>query len=224
MLLIFYVALLLHLELPALTYQHVSRSARSRPEFVARHRHQYFKHGASRRSHTWQTDDTTGAGVFIEARSTSFIPLSEVASSSTTSAVKCPSDNGTLFASQKVQYDLLCDIDLLGENIYPCKKADSFEACLQTCGAYNDQPGIQDVSIGMVFTLDRLGPGYTDSCYLKHSLVTPVSVSFAPVAAIPHDANAGDNGSALTISKTGLLPSLCTEILTNIIRPRRIDN
>lgn len=88
-------------------------------------------------------------------------------------SVTCPSSNNTVYvaSAQDANYTVICDIDFVGQNIYPFVLASSFEDCMTQCESFN-QENIdgQTRCAGFVFSPGRVHD--VDDCYLKSALAS----------------------------------------------------
>lgn len=123
-------------------------------------------------------------------------------------SVTCPSNNNTVYTTspRTEPYNIICDIDFVGQNIYPFVLATSFDDCKNQCETFNSKnQGKDTLCAGFVFAPDRISD--TDDCYLKSALESPIIATIPLVGAtvIPASATLTSKFSSVTKGKSTFL-------------------
>ena len=122
---------------------------------------------------------------FVQGAQVMTLSLTSSATFSATTAIhNCPASNGETLATPETQYEILCDVDFVGQNIMPFLKAGSLETCVSFCDAHNNDTQTSETCNGVVFVPSRAGAGYADDCYLKSGLDSATTASTPLVAAV----------------------------------------
>jgi len=101
------------------------------------------------------------------------------------SPTRCPAENNTSYNLTPGidTYTVICDVDFVGQNIYPFVLATSFEACLMQCEEFNLKSANTSIRCaGFVYAPDRVSDA--DDCYLKSSLKSAVPATLSLIGAI----------------------------------------
>ena len=131
--------------------------------------------------------DTAGPSTTIEYLADSATPCSSTSCVTPTplpSTNACPSKNNSAYTSisDGDQYTILCDVDFIGQNIFPFVLASTFENCMSQCETYNNNNGDSGTKCaGFVFAPDRVNDA--DDCYLKSALKSAVPATISLVGA-----------------------------------------
>ncbi len=132
-------------------------------------------------------------------------------------SVTCPSSNGTAYTStpQDDHYTIICDIDFIGQNIYPFVLATSFDDCITQCEDFNLHSANGDTRCaGFVFAPERVNDA--DNCYLKSALNSAIPASISLVGA-----TIGTSTATYTVTSASPISSKSVLVLLPL---SRLDN
>lgn len=108
-------------------------------------------------------------------------------------------------------YTVICDIDFIGQNIYPFVLATSFEACLAQCEEFNlETVNGSTQCAGFVYAPGRVNDA--DDCYLKSSLNSPVRATISLIGATLGAATSTTTSFASTTNTSKFQLSYSTKI------------
>ena len=99
-------------------------------------------------------------------------------------SVTCPASNGTAYIStaQNDHYNIICNVDFIGQNIYPFVLATSFDDCMTQCENFNiHNANYNTRCAGFVFAPERVNDA--DDCYLKSAFNSAVSATISLIGA-----------------------------------------
>jgi hypothetical protein len=121
-------------------------------------------------------------------------PSSSPSPSSPIFCVATTTTNNTSFGP----YAIICDVDFVGQNIYPFVLASSFEACLAQCDQFNLKHAHTGSTrcAGFVYAPGRVNA--SDDCYLKSSLNSAVPATISLIGATLGTLT----GTAISVSST----------------------
>ena len=77
-------------------------------------------------------------------------------------------------------FGIICDVDYIGQNIYPFFLAGTFKRCVNYCTEYNEDHN-ETQCVGFVYAPERTAGA--DDCYLKSSINEPVPATIHLVGA-----------------------------------------
>lgn len=154
---------------------------------VLKHGHRHVARDGSSTILVSATARSTFSGYYGISLSSTATPYSDVACdvlNTSSYSAACPVSNNTACTSpdEEESYTVICNVDFVGQNIYPFVLANSFESCMAQCDAYNYRSHSgSDRCAGFVFAPSRLNDA--DDCYLKSSLNSAVPATLSLIGA-----------------------------------------